>query len=163
MCITSASKVFVPEAEPNGVTDQAEAKQELCRFLAGCYCEPGPEFAEERLFESILAAAQRIDPELAQPAQRLGQAFTAATPQDLLVDYTRLFLGGAAGASQALRVGGCGGTAHGLPHRPPWPLARAFVLAVHDHAQSEFYRELAELTELFVRLEGQKQGTVTRH
>jgi len=32
------------------------------------------------------------------------------------------------------------------------------MLAVHDHAQSDFSRELAELTELFVRLEGQLQA-----
>ena len=30
-----------------------------------------------------------------------------------------------------------------------------FILAMHDGAQSEFYKELAELTEMFVRLEGQ--------
>jgi len=78
--------------------DQALARQELCRFLAGCFYEPGPEFAEERLFESIVAAAQRIDPELAERARRLARAFAETALQDLLVDYTRLFLG----APQAL-------------------------------------------------------------
>jgi TorA maturation chaperone TorD len=38
-----------------------------------------------------------------------------------------------------------------------------FILALHDHAECEFYRELAEFTELFVRLEGQRQDSVTRH
>ena len=38
-----------------------------------------------------------------------------------------------------------------------------FILAVHDHAQTDFYRELAEFTEWFVRLEGQRQNGVTRH
>ena len=38
-----------------------------------------------------------------------------------------------------------------------------FILAVHEHAQSDFYRELAELTELFVRLEGQHGDSVPRH
>ena len=38
-----------------------------------------------------------------------------------------------------------------------------FILAVHDHAQCEFYRELAEITELFVRLEGQQSPLVTQH
>lgn len=228
MCTTSASTVFVPEAVPNGVTDQAEARQELCRFLAGCYYEPGPEFAEERLFESILAASQRIDPELAQHAQRLGQAFTAATLQDLLVDYTRLFLGApqalakpyasvwltsapelmqdsamelqqlyqqggfeidpefrdlpdhvaveleflylltyqenqakATGDEAALQAVEGLRTAFIIGHLGRW--LGPFILAVHDHAQSDFYRELAEFTELFVRLEGQQQGTVTRH
>ena len=31
-----------------------------------------------------------------------------------------------------------------------------FILAVHEHARCAFYEELAELTELFVRLEGQR-------
>ncbi len=38
-----------------------------------------------------------------------------------------------------------------------------FILAVHNHAQSDFYRELAEFTERFVRLEGRQQNSVTRH
>jgi TorA maturation chaperone TorD len=73
--------------------DTAAARADLCRFLAGCYYEPGPEFAEEKLFDSMLAAATRIDPDLAERARRLGQAFVADDAQTLLVDYTRLFLG----------------------------------------------------------------------
>jgi TorA maturation chaperone TorD len=210
------------------VPDQALARQELCRFLAGCYYEPGSEFAEERLFESIAAAAQRISPELGEHAQRLAVAFSAADLQDLLVDYTRLFLG----APQALakpyasvwlstdpelmqesvvelqRLYAQGGfeinedfrdlpdhvaveleflylmnfqlnqarsaddaaavqalevlrTAFLVGHLGRW--LGGFILAVHDNAQSDFYRELAEFTELFVRLEGQQQDGVTRH
>ena len=73
--------------------DTAGAREDLCRYLAGCYYEPGPEFAEERLFDSMLAAAIRIDPDLAEHARRLGEAFAAQDLQTLLVDYTRLFLG----------------------------------------------------------------------
>ncbi len=69
------------------------ARADLCRFLAACYYEPGPEFAEEKLFDSMLAAARRIDPELALAAERLGAAFAAQDLQELLVDYARLFLG----------------------------------------------------------------------
>jgi TorA maturation chaperone TorD len=72
---------------------QDAARADFCRFLAACYYEPGPEFAEERLFESMLAAAERIDPELAAGARRLGAAFASEEPQSLLIDYTRLFLG----------------------------------------------------------------------
>ena len=210
------------------VPDQALARQELCRFLAGCFYEPGAEFAEERLFESILGAAQRISPELAAHALRLGQAFAAASLQDLLVDYTRLFLGApqalanpyasvwltgepelmqdsamellklyeqggfeidpefrdlpdhvaveleflyllsyqqnqalASGDDPALQAVAVLRTAFLVGHLGRW--LGGFILAVHDHAQCEFYRELAELTELFVRLEGQRQDTVTRH
>jgi putative dimethyl sulfoxide reductase chaperone len=72
---------------------QATAREDLCRFLSACYYEPAPEFAEERLFDSMLAAAQQLDPELAEQARRLGEAFAAEDLQTLLVDYTRLFLG----------------------------------------------------------------------
>jgi TorA maturation chaperone TorD len=69
------------------------ARQDLCRFLAACYYQPGPEFAEERVFDSMLAAATRIHPELAAQARRLGEEFSAEDPESLLLDYTRLFLG----------------------------------------------------------------------
>ncbi len=210
------------------VPDVALARQELCRFLAGCYYEPGPEFTEERLFESIVAAAQRISPELGEHAQRLGAAFAAADLQDLLVDYTRLFLGApqalakpyasvwlstdpelmqdsamelqrlyaqggfemdedfrdlpdhvaveleflyllnfqfnqarAAGDDAAVQALAVLRTAFLVGHLGRW--LGGFILAVHDHAQSEFYRALAEFTELFVRLEGLQQDGVTRH
>jgi TorA maturation chaperone TorD len=69
------------------------ARADFCRFLAACYYEPGQEFAEEKLFGSMLAVAERIDPELAAGSRRLGEAFAADDPEELLVDYTRLFLG----------------------------------------------------------------------
>lgn len=79
----------MPEHDP----DQAGAREDLCRFLSACYYEPAPEFAEERLFDSMLEAAGRLDPELAQQARQLGEAFAAQDLQTLLVDYARLFLG----------------------------------------------------------------------
>ena len=33
--------------------DEATARQDLCRFLSACYYEPAPEFAEEKLFDSM--------------------------------------------------------------------------------------------------------------
>lgn len=217
-----------PEAAPPAAAEVAAAREDLARFLAGCYYEPGPEFAEERLFESMLAAARRIDPELAEHAQRLGQAFAASELPDLLVDYTRLFLGApqalakpyssvwltgqpelmqdsamqllklyeqggfeidpefrdlpdhvaveleflyllthrqnqarADGDDQALQAVEVLRTAFLVGHLGRW--LGPFILAMHDHAQCEFYRELAEFTELFVRLEGQRQEAVVRH
>ena len=73
--------------------DKAIAREDLCRFLAACYYEPDAAFAEERLFESMLAAAGRIEPELRECARRLGEAFAAQDLETLLVDYARLFLG----------------------------------------------------------------------
>jgi TorA maturation chaperone TorD len=72
---------------------QGAARADLCRFLAACYYQPGPEFAEEKVFDSMENAATRISAELAANARRLGQAFAGENPDDLLVDYTRLFLG----------------------------------------------------------------------
>lgn len=79
----------MPELE----LEQATAREDLCRFLAACYYEPDAAFAEEKVFESMAAAAQQLDPELAAAARRLGDAFAAHDLQELLVDYTRLFLG----------------------------------------------------------------------
>ncbi len=73
--------------------DQARAHADLCRFLAACYYEPGPEFVEEKLFDSMLAAASRLHPDLAEHARKLGAAFAEQDLQTLLVDYARLFLG----------------------------------------------------------------------
>ncbi len=73
--------------------EKGTARENLCRFLAACYYQPGPEFAEEKVFDSMLDAATRIDPELAAHAHRLGEEYSAEEPESLLLDYTRLFLG----------------------------------------------------------------------
>jgi TorA maturation chaperone TorD len=69
------------------------ARADLCRFLAACYYQPGPEFAEEKMFDSMAAVATRVNPDFGASARRLGEAFAAEDPEDLLVDYTRVFLG----------------------------------------------------------------------
>lgn len=69
------------------------ARADLCRFLAACYYEPGPEFSEEHLFDSMSDAASRVDADFAACARRLGRQFADAGPDRLLLDYTRLFLG----------------------------------------------------------------------
>ena len=68
-------------------------RADLCRYLAACYYQPGPEFAEERMFESMLTAAAGVDPDFAARARRIGDAFATEDAEQLLVDYTRLFLG----------------------------------------------------------------------
>ena len=73
--------------------ERGAARESLCRFLAACYYEPGPEFEEEKVFASMLDVAGRLQPELAAHARRLGAAFAAEQPASLLIDYTRLFLG----------------------------------------------------------------------
>jgi TorA maturation chaperone TorD len=69
------------------------ARMTLCRLLSACYYQPSPEFAEEQVFEAVVAAASEVDPELAEGARRLAVAFAADDIERLLVDYSRLFLG----------------------------------------------------------------------
>ncbi len=71
----------------------AVARADLCRFLAACYYEPGTEFTQERLFDSLREAARRADPGLEAQALRVGEAFRASPLDELLLDYARLFLG----------------------------------------------------------------------
>ena len=75
------------------LTGRAGAREDFCRYLAACYYEPSNDFTEERLFDSMFAAASAIDPAIVDSARRLGEAFAAANLQELLVDYTRLFIG----------------------------------------------------------------------
>jgi TorA maturation chaperone TorD len=75
------------------VTGSTGAREDLCRYLAACDYEPSTDFSEEHLFDSMLAAASAIDPELAESARRLGAAFVAQDIETLLVDYTALFIG----------------------------------------------------------------------
>lgn len=73
--------------------DHGAARADLCRLLSACYYQPAPEFAEEKVFDSMLQAASAIDADLAVHARRLRDAFMADDLQNLLIDYTRLFLG----------------------------------------------------------------------
>jgi TorA maturation chaperone TorD len=73
--------------------ERAAAQADLCRLLAACYYEPGPEFAEERLFDSIVDTARRIDSVLAAGAEQFRTAFASESTDVLLVDYAHLFLG----------------------------------------------------------------------
>jgi TorA maturation chaperone TorD len=68
------------------------ARADLCRLLAACYYQPGPEFAEERVFDSMETAAAVLDDGFATLAQSLGDAFEAQPLDELQIDYTRLFL-----------------------------------------------------------------------
>ena len=71
---------------------RAAARADLCRFLAACYYLPGPEFSEERVFDSMREAAAKLDPAFAEPVDALGRAFAGTPLQELQVDYTALFL-----------------------------------------------------------------------
>ncbi|MFZ5558403.1 MAG: TorD/DmsD family molecular chaperone [Pseudomonadota bacterium] len=78
---------------PSYDPQQGLARETFCRLLAACHYEPAPEFAQEKIFDSLQSAAAMVDPALAAHARRMGEEFAARGPDDLLVDYTRLFLG----------------------------------------------------------------------
>ena len=72
--------------------ERTAARADLCRLLAACYYQPGPEFAEENVFDAMSTAATTLDPELAAQAVALGASFAVEPLGALEVDYTRLFL-----------------------------------------------------------------------
>lgn len=69
------------------------AREDFNRLLAACYYQPEEHLAEEDVLLSLVRAAELIDPSLADGARRLAEGFAAETLQELLLDYTRLFLG----------------------------------------------------------------------
>jgi TorA maturation chaperone TorD len=73
--------------------DKALAKEDFSRLLAACYYQPEAQLAEEDVFGSLARAAGHIDPDLLAGVRRLAAGFAAETLQELLLDYTRLFLG----------------------------------------------------------------------
>lgn len=86
----------MPAPEPAGeraALAREAARADLARFIAAGFYEPGPEFTEERLFESVAEAAAVVDAALVPAARRLGQAFAEAALEDLRVDHAQLFLG----------------------------------------------------------------------
>jgi putative dimethyl sulfoxide reductase chaperone len=76
----------------DSVVKRTAARADLCRLLAACYYQPGPEFAEERVFDSMRTAAVEVDADLAAMAQAMAEAFEAQPLDELQIDYTRLFL-----------------------------------------------------------------------
>jgi putative dimethyl sulfoxide reductase chaperone len=71
----------------------AVAREDLCRYLSACYYEPEAAFEDEGMFAALLAAAKLAGPDLVPSAERLGQEFRRTSIDELLLDYSRLFIG----------------------------------------------------------------------
>lgn len=69
------------------------AREDLCRRLAACYYQPEAALAEEDVFGVMTRAAAQLDPDLGRAARKLADGFAAQPLPELLLDYTRLFLG----------------------------------------------------------------------
>jgi TorA maturation chaperone TorD len=109
------------------VPDPALARADLCRFLSACFYEPGPEFSEERMFESMELAAAPFGAGLVDAVRRLADAFGAESPDDLKVDYARVFLGPVAAPAR--------------PYGSVWLEPDAGLMQASTMAVLELYRE----------------------
>jgi TorA maturation chaperone TorD len=69
------------------------ARADAARLLAACYYEPMAAFAEEGLFQALGTAAHTLDPAFGAEAEGLAADFATEPLEELLRDYTRLFLG----------------------------------------------------------------------
>ena len=69
------------------------AKADAYRLLSACYYEPEDAFLKDGLFTQLEEALSTCDPELSGEAAAMEASFQAAGRDDLLLDYTRLFLG----------------------------------------------------------------------
>ena len=80
---------------PDDDLERGTAREDLCRFLAACYYEPGPEFAEEKRLRLDARRPPRASTRSSRRARaRLGAGLRRGrTRTTCCVDYTRLFLG----------------------------------------------------------------------
>jgi len=69
------------------------ARENFCRLLAASFYQPESSLAKEGLFAGLKESAASLDEELAEGARRLEAAFAKEGAGELLLEYTRLFLG----------------------------------------------------------------------
>ncbi len=69
------------------------AREDFARLLCAGFYQPEGLFAEERVFERLAEAAALFSPELEKLARPLAGEFSAVPLSELLLDYSRLFLG----------------------------------------------------------------------
>jgi putative dimethyl sulfoxide reductase chaperone len=69
-------------------------RADVFRLLAACFYQPEKEiFAEDLVCENLLSAVQHIFPDAVPLAEQLAAALHATRQEELLLDYSRLFLG----------------------------------------------------------------------
>lgn len=81
----------VTTATPSTETDLY--RETICRLLSAGYYQPEEAFREERVYSSLAEAAGRLSTELGALARRVETEFERTPLEDLLLDYSRLFLG----------------------------------------------------------------------
>ncbi len=68
-------------------------RADVYRLLSACYCKPGQEFIEEGLAKNLAAALEPVYSEAVSLAKNMDEALAAHSVQDILIDYSALFVG----------------------------------------------------------------------
>lgn len=68
-------------------------REDIYRLLAACYYPPTAAFLEERCCTSLAGLLEGVDPDAAALARQAASCCSTAALEDLLVEYSRLFLG----------------------------------------------------------------------
>lgn len=76
------------------IPKNSAAQTDTFRLLSACFYEPDKQmFTEEELFGQLHSALRQCLPEKAELAQHLATGMDSCSQEDLLVEYTRLFVG----------------------------------------------------------------------
>lgn len=79
--------------ENNTELEKDQAREEVCRLLAACYYEPEQAFLEENIFARLACGMKLLQADNAEAAQKMEASFRENGTENLLIDYSRLFLG----------------------------------------------------------------------
>ncbi len=69
------------------------ARADVYRLLSACYYEPEDAFLEEDIFGQLRTGMATLAPERVPDVAAMEDSFRESSTDDLLLDYTRLFLG----------------------------------------------------------------------
>jgi TorA maturation chaperone TorD len=84
---------FCEEKMDKNRIQQVAAQADVYRLLSACFYQPENALSEEQVFAQLTNALKLCAPQLAPQAEKMGAAFAAESLENLLLDYTCLFLG----------------------------------------------------------------------
>lgn len=72
---------------------ESRQRAECYRLLSACYCKPTKEFVEEGVADELMNVLGSICPDGVTYAKQMSEAILNSDIKDVLVDYSRLFIG----------------------------------------------------------------------
>ncbi|MCS6818172.1 MAG: molecular chaperone TorD family protein [Blastocatellia bacterium] len=78
---------------PDKFLETEGRREDVYRLLSACYCVPGPELREPDLLDGLIASLKVVCGEAVGFAEQMKAALSQYTETDLLVDYSKLFIG----------------------------------------------------------------------